>query len=85
MTKNREKPNKQYASYMARKYFSGRISKYQIIDGFPDYMNDLKIKLLYNRILEKPKKSWLFGVSKEKYEDYILKSYEIIEELESEK
>jgi hypothetical protein len=85
LKKNKEKSDKQYAAYMARKYFSGQISKHQIIDSFPDYLNDPKIKLVYNRILEKPKKSWLFGVSKEKYEEYILKSYEIIEELESEK
>ena len=83
MTKNQEKSDKQYAAYMARKYFSGQISKYQIIDSFPDYVNDPKIKLLYNRILEKPKKGWLFGVSKEKYEEYIIESYKIIEELES--
>jgi len=84
MARNKEKSDKQYAAYMARKYFSGQISKYQIMDSFPDYMNDPKIKLLYERILEKPKRSWLFGISKEKYQEYILKSYEIIEELERE-
>jgi len=84
MTKNQEKSDRQYATYMARKYFSGQISKYQILDGFPDYLNDPKIELLYKRILEKPKRGWLFGVSKEKYQEYIKKSYEIIEELEAE-
>jgi len=84
MTKNQKKSDRQYATYMARKYFSGQISKYQILDSFPDYLNDPKIELLYKKILEKPKRGWLFGISKEKYQEYILSSYEIIEELEAE-
>jgi hypothetical protein len=84
MTENNQKSDRQYAAYMARKYFSGQISKYQILDSFPNYENDIKIQLLYMRIMEKPKKGWFFGVSKEEYEKFIMESYEIIEELENE-
>ncbi|WP_452227751.1 hypothetical protein [Lacinutrix sp. MEBiC02404] len=70
---------------MARKYFSGQISKHQILDSFPNYENDIKIRLLYKRIMGKPKKSWFFGVSKEKYEKYIMETYEVIEDLETDK
>lgn len=85
MTENKKKSDRQYAAYMARKFFSGQISKRQILDSFPNYENDIKIRLLYKRIVEKPKKSWFFGVSKEKYEKYIMETYEIIEDLETEK
>ncbi len=85
MTEKQQISDRQYAASMARKYFSGQISKYQIIDNFPDYAKDAKIRLLYKRIMEKPKRTWFFGVSKEKYEKYIIETYEIIEDLETDK
>lgn len=85
MTDKKQKSDRQYAAYMARKYFSGQISKHQILDSFPNYENDIKIRLLHKRIMEKPKKCWFFGISKEKYEKYILETYEIIEDLETDK
>ena len=81
---NKEKSNRQYAAYMARKFFSGQLHKYNVIDSFPDDSNDIKIRALYERIMKTPKRGWLFVVSKRKYQEYILKSYELIEELESE-
>lgn len=85
MTENQQKSDRQYAASMARKYFSGQISKYQILDSFPDYEKDIKMRLLHRRIMEKPKRSWFFGVSKEKYEKFITEVYEIIEDLETDK
>ena len=85
MTENQRKSNRQYAASMARKYFSGQISKYQVLDSFPDYERDMKMRLLYKRIMEKPKRGWLFGISKEKYEKFITETYEIIEDLETDK
>ena len=85
MTENQQKSDRQYAASMARKYFSGQISKYQVLDSFPDYEKDVKMRLLYKRIMEKPKRSWLFGVSKEKYDKFITETYEIIEDLETDK
>lgn len=85
MSEKKQKSDRQYAAYMARKFFSGQISKRQILDSFPSYEDDIKIRLLHKRIMEKPKKSWLFGVSKANYEKYILETYEIIEDLETDK
>lgn len=85
MTENKQKSDRQYAAYMARKFFSGQISKRQILDSFPDSKDDIKIRLLYKRIVEKPKKGGLFGVSKEKYDKYIKDTYEIIDDLETDK
>ena len=85
MSEKKQKSDRQYAAYMARKFFSGQISKRQILDSFPNYEDDIKIRLLHKRIMEKPKKSWLFGVSKANYEKYIMETYEIIEDLETDK
>jgi len=85
MNEKQQISDRQYAASMARKYLSGLISKYQIIDNFPDYEKDVKIQLLYKQIMGKPKRSWFFGVSKEKYEKYITDTYEIIEDLETDK
>ncbi|MGX1929937.1 hypothetical protein [Flagellimonas sp. 2504JD4-2] len=85
MTENQKKSDRQYAAYVARKFFSGQISKHQILDSFPDYENDFKIRLLYNRIMKKPKKGWFFGVKKETYEKFLTETYEIIEDLETDK
>tara|TARA_B100000508_G_scaffold92244_1_gene72006 strand:- start:1712 stop:2197 length:486 start_codon:yes stop_codon:yes gene_type:complete len=68
---------------MARKYFSGEISKREILDSFPAYENDYKLRLLFNRVVHKPRKGWLFGVSKEAYEIFITETYELIDELET--
>lgn len=83
MTENQKKSNRQYAAFLARKFFNGQLSKYNIVDSFPNFENDLKIRLLYNRIMEKPKKSWFFGISKKKYQKFLEETYEIIEDLET--
>lgn len=83
MTENQKKSNRQYAAYMARKFFGGQISKHQILDSFPDFENDYKIKRLYNRIMKKPKKGWLFGVSEKKYQTFMNETYELIDDLET--
>ena len=82
MDENLNKSERQYAAYLARKFFNGKISQYHIIDNFPNFDNDPKMKLLHEKIMRKPKKSWFFGVSKEKYEAYIIETHEIINELE---
>ncbi len=83
MTENQNKSDRQYAAYMARKFFGGEISKHQVLDGFPDFENDYKIKRLYNRMMKKPNKGWLFGVSEKKYQTFMNETYELIDELES--
>ena len=83
MTENHKKSDRQYAAYMARKFFSGQISKHQILESFPDYEKDFKIRLLYNRIMKKPRKNWLFGVSEKKYQIFMEETYELIDELET--
>ena len=83
MKENQKKSNRQYAAYMARKYFSGQISKHQILDSFPNIENDSKIELLHKRIMEKPRRSWFFGVSKKHYEKFINETYKIINDLEN--
>ncbi len=83
MTVNQQKSDKQYAAYLARKFFSGQISKREILDQFPEFNKDFKIRLLFDRITKKPKQSWFFGVSKETYEKFMTETYEIIEDLES--
>lgn len=83
MTTNQQISDRQYAASIARKYLNGQISKYQIINNFSDYKKDIKIRLLYKHIVEKPKRCWFLGVSKEKYEKYINEIYEIIEDLET--
>jgi hypothetical protein len=85
MTKNQQKSDRQYASYLARKYFSGQISKFQILDTFPNFENDSKIRLLHKYIVDKPRRSWFFRISKDKYEKFIKEAYEIIEDLETDK
>ncbi|AXP81588.1 hypothetical protein CJ739_2515 [Mariniflexile rhizosphaerae] len=85
MTENQLKSDKQYAAYLARKFFSGQISKREILDQFPEYAKDFKMRLLFDRIKKKPRQSWFFGVSKKTYEKFIIETYEIIEDLESEK
>lgn len=83
MTENQKKSDRQYAASMARKYFSGQISKHQVLDNFPEFENDFKMRLLYNRIMKKPKTGWLFGISKEEYNKYLEETYEIIDDLET--
>lgn len=83
MTENQKKSDRQYAAYMARKFFSGQISKQQVLDSFPYYENDFKMRLLYNRIMKKPRIGWFFGVTKEAYEKFLTETYEIIEDLET--
>lgn len=82
---NNETPNRQYAANLARKYFSGQIPMHQFLENLPDYENDIKIKLLFDKIGNRQKKGWFFGVSKEKYAAYIKEVYELIEDLESAK
>ena len=83
MSKNQKKSDRQYAAYIARFFLDGQISKHQISDSFPDFENDYKIKRLYNRIIKKPKRSWLFGVSEKKYQAFMNETYELIDELET--
>tara|TARA_R110000868_G_scaffold306510_3_gene567743 strand:- start:188 stop:442 length:255 start_codon:yes stop_codon:yes gene_type:complete len=83
MNENQRKSDRQYAANMARKYFSGQISKYQVLDSFPSVLNDTKLQNLYKRINNKPRISWFFGVSKAKYDLFMKETYEIINDLES--
>ena len=82
---NQNKSDREYAAYLARQFFKGKISEYNIMDSYPNFQKDPKIKLLYNRIMQKPRKSWFFGLSKQQYEKWIVETYEIIEDLETDK
>ncbi|MFD2890724.1 hypothetical protein ACFS5J_01695 [Flavobacterium chuncheonense] len=83
MNVNQQKSDKQYAAYLARKFFSGQISKREILDQFPEFDKDFKIRLLFDRITKKPRQSWLFGISKKAYQKFLTETYEIIEDLET--
>lgn len=85
MTDEINKSDRKLAAYFARKYFSGQISKYNLLHNFPSFENDYKIRELFQKIESKSKTVWLFGVSKSKYEKFLKETYEIIDELESEK
>lgn len=83
MTDDINKSDRQLAAYFARKYLSGQISKHNLLDNFPSSENDYKIRKLFQKIENKPKKDWLFGISKSNYEKFLKETYEIIHELES--
>lgn len=83
MTDDINKSERQLAANLARKYFSGQISKYNLLDNFPSFENDYKIRELFEKIESKPKAGWLFGISKSKYAEFLKDTYEIIDELES--
>ncbi|PXY40041.1 hypothetical protein DMB65_14730 [Flavobacterium cheongpyeongense] len=85
MDNNQQISERKYAANLARKYLSGEISKNEILSKLPNQVKDFKIQLLYNHIIKKPKKSWFFLPSKEKFKKFILEAYEIIEYLESDK
>jgi hypothetical protein len=55
MSDNQQISERKYAASLARKYFSGEISKDEILSSFPDYEKDFKMRLLYNRIIQKSK------------------------------
>lgn len=85
MNNSQQISERKYAADLARKYFDGQISKDETLKSFPHHEKDFKMQVLYNRIIHKPKKCWFFGVSKENFERFILETYEIIEDLESDK
>lgn len=85
MNGNQKISERKYAASLVRRYFNGEISRGEILSSFPDYQRDFKMWLLYNHIIRKPKKGGFFGISKEKFEKFILKAYEIIEDLETDK
>ena len=78
-----EKQNRVYAANLARKYFRGQLSMHQLLDSLPDYLHDIKIKLLLDKIGKRPKKGWFFDVSKERNKAYIKEVFEVIEDLEN--
>jgi len=83
MTDNKQKSDRQYAAYLARKFIGGDISKHEAFDRFPDYEHDAQIQNLYQRMENKPKRGGMFGVSAEKYRKFITETYKIIEDLEA--
>ena len=83
MSSNTQKSDRQYACQMARKYLCGDISKYNLLDSFPDTSNDKELNVLYNALTNEPKAGGLFGINKEKHKKYILDVYNIIDNLES--
>lgn len=79
----KKRSNREYGAYLARQFFNGQIVQYNILDSFPDYSKDAKLKLLYKLIITRPKKKkfFVFDNSK-KYNQHILKAYNLIEEIE---
>lgn len=82
MNDNKKKSNRQYACQMARKFLGGDISKYNLIDNFPDIRDDIELEKLYKALTSEPKKSWLFWVTKEKHNQYVFELYKMIDQLE---
>ncbi len=53
-----------------------------MIDNFTYNTTDTEIKKLFDLVEHTPKQGGLFGVSKEKYLNYVSTVYELIEQLE---
>jgi|GEM_PF-2996851 len=81
MNNNKNISDRQYAASIARKFFSGQISKRETLDSFPDFEKDFKLRQLHNRINSKPRKG-LFGIDKDEYQTFLDETYELIEDIE---
>ena len=77
--------DRQFAADKARKYFDGQISKQELFDSFPDYSRDIKLSLLHKALKKEPRIGWLFGVTKEEHNNYVLSTYQLINSLENTK
>jgi hypothetical protein len=73
---------RQYAAQLARKVYTGKIHFKQMVDDFPYDTKDSEIKELFDLVEHTPKQGGLFGVTKDKYLNYISTVYELIEKLE---
>ena len=77
-----KKKQRQYAAQLARQVYTGKIHFRQMIDNFTYETTDSEIKKLFDLVEHTPKQGGLFGVSKEKYLNYVTSVYELIEKLE---
>ncbi|OXA88398.1 hypothetical protein [Flavobacterium hercynium] len=77
------KLERQLAANLVKEYFNKKISKSELEKRFPSFENDYKIRALFYKIKYEPKRLLFFGVSR--YQKFIKETYEIIEELESDK
>ncbi|MGQ1908811.1 hypothetical protein ACT3CE_03380 [Marinifilum sp. RC60d5] len=77
------KDNRKYGAYLARQFYNGKKPIRLIEDEFPYSETDSDLKELFRLIKNTPKRKGLFKASKEKYENYIINVYQLIEDLES--
>ncbi len=71
-----------YAAYLGRKFFKEELYMWNILDQYPIDSKDLDIRELYNLMSNKPKKQWLFGISKIDYQKYLENAFCVIDKLE---
>ncbi len=77
-----EKDKRKYAAYLARQFYNGKKPIRVIEDEFPFSETDSDLRKLLRLIKNTPKRNGLFKVSKEKYENYVVNVYRLIERLE---
>ncbi len=75
---------RKYAAYLARQFYNGKKPIRLIEDEFPYSETDSDLQKLLRLIKNTPKRKGLFKVSKDKYENYVVNVYSLIEELEKE-
>jgi hypothetical protein len=75
---------RKYAAYLARQFYNGKKPIRLIEDEFPYSETDSDLQKLLRLIKNTPKRKGLFKVSKDKYENYVVNVYHLIEELEKE-
>jgi hypothetical protein len=85
MRSNIRRSDREIAACLAREYFNEQISKSRLMEYFPGYENDFQIQNLFQRIENKPRSGWLFGVSRIGYKKFLQETFKIIEDLESNK
>ena len=74
---------RKYAAYLARQFYSSKKNIRLVEDEFPFEENDKEIDLLFKMIKNTPKRKGIFKASKEKYQNYIMTVYSLIEKLEN--
>jgi hypothetical protein len=73
---------RKYAAYLARQFYCGKKSIKMIEDEFPYSDTDKELKQLLKLVKRTPNRKGLFKATKEKYKNYVLNVYQLIEKLE---
>ena len=76
------KKERHLAAAVARKIMSGQIQYRAFLDEFPIDSPDKEVQHLYGLIEHQPKVGGLFGISRLKHEEYVMKISDAIAKLE---